>query len=439
MHKRLNRANNRGISSLWNHWAISFGAINFIVFISPIVSKVWLPAVVLILELLFVGLLKNKDEKAPVCNLLPFLTTRILFFTAVIMVGINIYYMEFIDPQEYVIGLSNRKIPYISVLVVAPVTFVLSLWIYLRRSRLAFCFQCHIKYGLPAERGFLGRIFSHESIYQIRLMIMLSGAMTLFGWLYYWLFYCNVNLNTPDRFFFVWIPVILYVLSLIYLRLRYMSIYAFYRKNVVGEDNDRGDSTLIRYILLCDDNIFLKVPADELSDEKVDTPAKMYVPYREKVTMYDAEQNFRMLSGLHRKVEIKFLYENFNYYSDSNIFHYACFFSGKSELESSRLKGVWCTQHELHNMMSSNRLTSLMKSEMLRLYNIVVACKTYNRDGCRLYDIKHYKPTFHLHDLNKMDVNFNDPVWLRVVKDNADSHFFKFRKFWRKYVEGFED
>ncbi|WP_301184895.1 hypothetical protein, partial [uncultured Muribaculum sp.] len=105
MHKRRNHANNRGISSLWNHWAISFGAINFIVFLSPIVSKVWLPAVVLILELLFVGLLKNKDEKAPVCNLLPFLTTRILFFTAVIMVGINIYYMEFIDPQEYVIGL----------------------------------------------------------------------------------------------------------------------------------------------------------------------------------------------------------------------------------------------------------------------------------------------------------------------------------------------
>ena len=53
-----------------------------------------------------------------------------------------------------------------------------------------------------------------------------------------------------------------------------MGIYAFYRKNVVGEDNYRGDSTLIRYILLCDDNIFLKVPADELSDEKVDTPLK---------------------------------------------------------------------------------------------------------------------------------------------------------------------
>ncbi len=65
MHKRRNHANNRGISSLWNHWAISFGAINFIVFLSPIVSKVWLPAVVLILELLFVGLLKTRMKRRP--------------------------------------------------------------------------------------------------------------------------------------------------------------------------------------------------------------------------------------------------------------------------------------------------------------------------------------------------------------------------------------
>jgi len=44
--------------------------------------------------------------------------------------------------------------------------------------------------------------------------------------------------------------------------------------------------------------------------------------------------------------------------------------------------------------------------------------------GYRLYDIKHYKPTFRLHELEVFDGDFNDPVWLLIAKDNEDTPIF---------------
>ena len=63
----------------------------------------------------------------------------------------------------------------------------------------------------------------------------------------------------PICSFYIWIPIILYVLSLVNLGIRYVSIDAFYRKNIAGEANDHVSSTLIRYIILCGDNMFLRI------------------------------------------------------------------------------------------------------------------------------------------------------------------------------------
>ena len=52
------------------------------------------------------------------------------------------------------------------------------------------------------------------------------------------------------------------------------------------------------------------------------------------------------------------------------------------------------------------------------------------------YGIKHYKPSFRLRDLDDIDVDFNDPVWLMIADDNEGRPFFQLRKLWRKYVSG---
>lgn len=59
-----------------------------------------------------------------------------------------------------------------------------------------------------------------------------------------------------------------------------------------------------------------------------------------------------------------------------------------------------------------------------RLYTIAMARKTYDKNGKRLYKVKHYTPSFKLRDLGLLDVDYNDPEWLLVSKNNEDQPFF---------------
>ena len=80
--------------------------------------------------------------------------------------------------------------------------------------------MCIIRHGNASERGFLGQIFRQESQFQVRLLLILSVAVSVLSWSYYSLFYVNVNINGTDAFIYNWVPVIFYSLSIVYLGLR---------------------------------------------------------------------------------------------------------------------------------------------------------------------------------------------------------------------------
>lgn len=438
MNKLRNRLTLRSIDSLWINWALSVGALAMTVLLGIFVTKLWLPAFALgFAFLLLRRIAVMRDSDPQICNILPYVIVRILFVTAAIMVAINLYYMKFIDPQEYLLGRANKNIPYITILVVAPVTAMISLWGYTMRRRLFFCHRCAVEQGTPHERGFIGKVFDVETHYQLRVLIFMSIIVTAYTWIYYLTTYNNVNMNPSDKYYYIGIPVTLYLLSLGYLAVRYFRIYMFYRENVVGDASSSELTTILRYILICDDYVFLK-PSDDDRDKRVDTPAMMHIPFRERITPYDAAVNFSLVSGIKGNVNIKFLYENSNNRADSNIFHYICVLPSRSEVENSRLTGEWFTQHQLERMHADGKLSGLLMSEVHRVYTVMMAKKTYDRFGNRLYDIKHYKPTFRLRELEVMEDDFNDPGWLLVAKDNEDRPLFKFRRFWRKHVRGYE-
>ncbi|MCM1505005.1 MAG: hypothetical protein NC127_07400 [Muribaculum sp.] len=427
-------ANSNGINSLWVNWAESVGSLTLVIFCGFFFSKLWLPALVIALHLLMVRRSHRvAADRQGTCNLLPFLVSRILFFSAVIMVGINLYYMEFINPQEYVVGTANRRIPYVTVLVVSSVSVAVLGIAYLRKYDFEFCYDCKVRYGLSSERGFLGKLYSQESGYQVRLLLIFSILVALYSWIYYALRYSNVNLNSSDKFFYNWLPVCLYGLSLIHMSLRYFGIYAFYRQNIEGETGSKESMTWLRYIIISGNNIFLSL--DDKSG-KYDTPASMHIPYRERVMAYDAEANFEKLIGRKMKSEVKFLYENYNFHADSNIFHYAIILDGMAMLNDTELKGEWFSLHSVEKMMRTGQVMPLLGSEIYRIYTVTMAYKTYDRNGMRLYDIRHYKPSFRLDEIKNLLVDYNDPVWLYVAKENEDRPFYHFRRAWRKYVRG---
>ncbi|WP_279129906.1 hypothetical protein [Muribaculum intestinale] len=440
MDQRRYRANSYAIHGLWLNWALSVGALAATLFCALFISKLWLPAVVLGFQFLLMGRLRViKDGSCSSCGLIPYVVIRILFITAVLMVAINFYCLHFVDHGLLESGVVNLKIPYITVLIVAPVTFIVSTVAYFRNHSLSVCFECHARFGRSNERGFLGNVFSREGRFQLRMLMLASLIITVYAWIYYFWRYSNVNYNSADLFFYIWIPIILYVLSLVNLGIRYVSIDAFYRKNIAGEANDHVSSTLIRYIILCGDNMFLRIGGTDDLDTKADTPAQSYVPYRERVSEYDAINTFSNIVGNAFRPNLRFLYENSNFHIDCNIFHYICVLDSASELHGSGLDGEWLTQSELLRMVENREVSPMLISEIERLYTVIMAFKTYDISGRRLYDIKHYKPSFRLHDIASLLVDYNDPQWLFVAKDNEDRPFFYFKRFWRRYVRGISD
>lgn len=437
MSKLRNRLTLKSIDSLWINWALSAGSLALTVLLGLFVTKLWLPAFVIGFALLLtwrIAAMRESDYQ--VCNILPYITVRILLVTAAVMVAINLYYMKFIDPQEYLLGRANKNIPYITILVLAPVASIISIWGYVMRHRISFCHMCTVEHGTPHERGFLGKVFDIETRYQLRLLILMYLIVMVYTWIYYVTTYNNVNMNPSDKYYYIGLPVVLYVLSLLYLAMRYFRLYIFYRENVVGDASSAELTTILRYILVCDDYVYLKKEGED--GKFADTPAMMHIPYRERMTPYDAAINFSLLSGINGNVDIKFLYENSNNHADSNIFHYLCVIPSRMEVDNSRLSGGWFSQGQLESMHANGELSGLLMSEIHRVYTVMMAKKTYDKLGYRLYNIKHYKPSFRLRELELVDGDFDDPMWLLIAKDNEDKPFFKLRKFWRKHVRGYE-
>lgn len=441
MERERRMANGYGIFSLWINWIMGVGSLMAILLISPYINKVWLPLVVFTLELFIFTLVRhNRVAQLPVCYLIPFICTRVLFWSAVIMVVINMlqindFMLNFFDEKSV-----NPEIPFISALIITPVTFIVSLWAYTRGSRLNFCIDCTFRHGSAAERGFLGNLFSQEGRYQVKLLMMLSLLMSVTVWLYYVIFYINVNLNVPDRFFFVWFPVLLFGFSVLYLGVRYFSLWTYYCQNVEGSPLRQGSSTLIRYIIFCGDYVFLKKLDPDKDDarageDKFDTPAKVYVSYRGRILQYDVDHYLKCLSGI-TDSEIRLMYTNKNFNADCNIFHYACFVENKDVVAQSRLEGDWYTLQQLNQMIDKKMVAPIVVSEFNRMYRIIMAWKTYDRSGRRLYDIKNYKPTFRLKDLKDWDVDLNDTEWLFVSINNQDRPFYRLKRFWRKHING---
>jgi hypothetical protein len=385
------------------------------------------------------ALRRNMLSRLPNCNILLFLTTRILLFTAIIMVGINLYFMKFVPYHYYAVHAVNRNIPYITVLILAPVTLLTVIWAYFYRRRMTFCKECRIKYGSVQERGFIGEVFTVETIYQMRMLMGGTALIIVYTWLYYYFYYSNVNFNPSDKFYFIWVPVILYLLSVVYMAMRYVRIYEFYKANIVGDALSTVSSTCVRYVLLHDSSVFIGEDESETNlsgRQQFDTTAMLTVPYRKSISEIDARKMFEQVSGIKNGYTLKLMYVNTNDVTSYNIFHFLCIVDDERITDGSKLSGVWLGQRELEHMFREGALSPVLSSAMHRIYTILAAYKTYSAEGYRLYDIKHYKPSVRLRELATTNVDFNDTDWLVVAEENEDKPLFRLRKFWKKYVSG---
>ena len=431
-----NHTHETAIFDLWLNWVIAGGALSLPILLSVYIRPLFIPLISLALAggLLAYDRASMRSHTA-VCPLILTIATRSLFYSALIMIVISLIYARGVIWYFYDDESVNTAIPFVTLLIVAPVVFLTTAWSHIRGKRYSACQRCVNTLGSISERGLLGKIFSQESRYQRYFMLGISAVLSIIAWGYYTYFYINVNINIPDRFFFGWIPVILYLISVFYLGARCFTLWAYYCHDNNANDMHQGALTSIRILLISGDKFFLAREEDynDTPDGYLyDTPATITIGHRNEMSLEKANSCLRDISRMDDDdFTLRFMYESREASGERNTFHYICCPDSPETLEQSSLRGRWYNLSQVERLLHNRELTPMLASEIHRLYTITMAWKTYDVEGRRLYKVKNYHPIFRLDGICDWDVDFNSPKWLDVARLNEDKRFFRLRKLWR--------
>lgn len=438
MNRQPNRISHEAaVYTLWTNWIVSLGAL-----VLPILLSVYLPAIAVPIICLVLGVViyvytaKIMRERTAICPMIPTITYRSLFLSTLVMTVILVSYSRGIVDHFFESELINRRIPFLTVLIISPVTFFYSmLALILGRQRFEVCQRCRMVLGDLAERGLLGSVLDEESSFQQSFMRAMWGVVSLLSWGYYLVFYINVNINAPDKFFLGWVPAILYLISVVYLGTRYFSLWAYYYRTVETDDRASAPTTLIRYLILSSDTIYLSRLgefADSPDQNLYDTPGLIAIDYHPKLDLTTARRIFTEISALPSDMfDMRFMYYSDDTSGQQNIYHYIVCPHSRQELEEKSFykKGKWLNLSQLERLLHNREVSPLLAAEINRLHTVTMAWKTYDADGRRLYKIKNYRPAFRFKGICDWDVDFNSPRWLRVARLNQDKPFFRLRRF----------
>lgn len=424
------RAVTAGVFGMLATWSIAVLSLEAAILLAFVVDQRWLPVVVFGIYLLKVYLRHAAHFPVPRRNRVAGAVGTALILSAVIMVAIlwigDQWEPAWLNPQP-----RNSAIPYIAILIVAPMMALTSFWQRWCASGAAERERYRVKFGTYAEHDFLEKLYMQESSMQLEALFAISSVVGVADWVYYFNYYINVNINSPDTFFFVIMPSILIAVSWVFFFRRYRNMWVYYCRNE-ELDQKSGFHTDVRFLIVAGDHLFLTAST---VGGKVDTPVKFRRTFTKNFDEFSALNMFVGITGL-TPAKIKFAYVDENTVTLSNTLHYICFFEAESQVEGIKTPGEFYSMDQVWRMVKDGDASMLLESELRRIYTVAVTWKTYTPAGLRLYAIRNYRPTFRLRDLCKWDVDYNDKNWLTVAAINQDKPLWRLRKFLRRYFNG---
>ena len=425
-----NSSQETAIFGLWLKWIVAEGALFIPYILSVYIPALYIPVVCIALA---VGLLiferSSKRTFSLACPLILSVSVRSLLTSAAIMVIVSVIYRHgwydyFMDPTTV-----NPAIPYVTSLIISPVVLMFAGWAVLRGNRFGVCRQCLVEFGSKSERGQLGELITREGRYQLFFLTSISAVLTIFTWVYYMVWYVNININIPDRFVFGWVPAVLYVVSLFYMGARYFTLWSEYFEESGEADSEHPASTALRILIIHGNSIFLT----SVEHTEFDTPTAFGIPYEKRLPQGRAGEIFSKLTGIEPdKVTMRYLYTSREAALGHNAFHYVCTPNTPGVIEENGLHGSWYNLSQFTSLYQNRELTPMLAAEIYRIYTVAMAWKTYDKDGRRLYKVKNYRPLFRLEGICDWDVDFDSPHWLYVSRFNQDRPFWRLRRMFNR-------
>ncbi|MDE6085151.1 MAG: hypothetical protein K2G40_01955, partial [Muribaculaceae bacterium] len=279
------------IMATWRQWTFSLGLIMILVALSPFVSRFFIPYVAFAFAFIL-GVRVYLDHSKPNRGLaLPYICTITLLLTGVLITAFNIT-----DRITGIYELAghpfNEEMPQIVQLAVAPMLAVTSGLFMLRRLGRGKSYRT--KSG-QSVMSLVQRIVWQETRYQTRLLFWITTVISIADWTYCVYSFSSVSLNKPDRFFFIWMPMIVYFLSLIYIGFRCFSVWALYSQANPDSLIGASRSSIIRYLIVHENSLYLSRHRLEVKQHASDdyaTPVRLKFAEADRLSGNSAERLF---------------------------------------------------------------------------------------------------------------------------------------------------
>ena len=421
------------IMATWRNWAVSVGLVCVMILLSPYVSRHFFPCIPVTFAAMLGVMIYHRRSRSNQGLAIPYIVTVSLLIEGILLFGFNLT-VRITDVYELAGKQVNDELPFIVQLSISPVLALMSGLFMLRRLGHGRYFRTDTG---RSDVSLVQRMVWQETRYQTRLLLLLALFMSIAAWVYTVFRFSSVSINRPDMFFFVWMPLIVYIMSLIYLGIRCFSLWAFYSQNDPAMMVSPHRSSIVRFLIVNGDSLYLSkhvIDAKQCAETYYDTPVRVRAPYAETISEKDARNILVDYTGIDDDIKtVKFLFDGLGHSCDSRIFHFLSVLSSQSGVDGSRINdGTWYTIEQVRRLDRDHKLAAELSAELVHVYTVAMAWKTYDINGNRRYPIKHYRPTFRLGDVEKWDINYNDPRWLRVSNLNADSRLFRLRRFFSR-------
>jgi len=436
--RKLYKINSKQIYLLWRNFVATLLVVVAMVVLIKLLPPICAPIVSTVACTVFYFMVYSRAfSDAETCVMVPFTMFLVSLVFTVLFVAINLLCLwNIIKLPTALMFFDGYVIPG---LLYCPVAVVVSTLVYLRRHRLNICSECRLHNGSPIERGRAGIMFSHESEFQLKNLILIFSIASIYFWCYFLFDFSEVSITNRDTFVFTWGMLILLVVDVLFFSMRYYNVYLDLKERnelVSPEDiKNISTSTYLRFYVICEDSIYLvKKENVDLKDEH---PEVLDTPFvRRRIMKSVPEQEVRHIiekdTGVNGGLLRFFFGRRVNEIAEHRILRYFYFLPGElSAYPRLATMGEWLSSEKFKTLYNTRpfTLSNTILADMSRLATIVVTSKLYNEHGERRNKLMHYRPSFSFAELRNSDINFQDELWIRVSMFNSDKRFFRLKRF----------
>lgn len=360
----------------------------------------------------------------PVCRLLPRLSWRILACSMLLMVAIILLCTDHLFPKVIRLHYYNEEIPFVASLVILPCSVVVcSLYLFAGLMN-SHCRHCRRRNNIYDANAFIANCYHREARKQTHWLLSASAALCTVLFCYYLLRYTNASINAQDRFFFSYLPLAAYLVSLPLMARRYARMYSMFAPMADGNPG-RTNTTRVRFLIICDNKLLLQ----RCNNGLFDTPCQSMVDFSSSISEEYARRLLERVAGM-SDAELRYCYTCNALAPRANTILFAAFVDSPERYSREVDDPQWCSAAALSVLARDGVLVNMMACELQRLSVATMAWKTYDATGRRRYPIKHYRPSFCLNDIRRCDVNYDDTRWPAVADDNEDRLSYRIRTWW---------